>query len=415
MTLIHRMVPALLSLLVLAGCGGAPVSGSLEGPWRSEESRLGDTLVVQTLSGSTWGSARLVEDLRIGRLEGEEHEMFGQIGGLAVTPGGEILVYDAQATVVRRYGADGGYRGTLGRAGSGPGEYQNVAGLGVLADGRIVLNDFGNGRFTLYTPDGQPAETWMIGVGGAEMRPLHPHPDGGVFLHTRRIWEGAGRQEQILVHLDARGMPGDTIVIPYTDYRPPALEVNTERTRIGMIVPFAATRGWSVTASGHLVAMLGNRYAIDLHRGDGSILRITRATAPVPVTAEERAAEEANIAARFRRQGVSDWRWDGPSIPATKPPIRWLHTGGDGTVWVRVAQPGAGVPEAERAEGDRTFVREPVVFDVFESDGRFLGQAHAPETIQFLPYPVLSRDRVWAVVRDEDGVNVVVRFRVVPG
>lgn len=402
--------------LLLAACtgGGAREYGSLEGPWRSETGTTGDTVTVHTLSGSEWGTARLVEELRIGAVEGAPHEMFGGLGALAVSPDGDILIYDAQATVLHRYGADGSYLGALGGAGSGPGEYRSIAGLGVLPDRSVVLNDFGNGRFNIYAPDGSLRDTWFVRPAIAAMRPVHPHPAGGILLHDMRLVSSPATREEILVHLDANGVPRDTLVIPYVDRRPPGLVARTGDVTIGARLPFAAGPGWTVTAAGELAAVTGDSYAIDVFRDDGSVLRISRHVDPVPVSPEERSAEEGRITAFFERSAPG-WRWDGPRIPETKAPVSWLHAGEDGTIWVRVAQPGSVIPEAERLRNARTFVREPTVFEVFERDGRFLGQVRAPDGMQLQPYPVLTREYVWAVVNDESDVSYVVRFRLQPG
>ena len=58
--------------------------------------------------------------------------------------------------------------------------------------------------------------------------------------------------------------------------------------------------------------------------------------------------------------------------------------------------------------------REPVAFDLFESDGTYLGRVRAPQGFSIWPTPVSDRDQVWAVVRDELDVQYVVRFRAVP-
>lgn len=398
-------------LACVLACADSTPEGSLQGEWQVAESRVGDTTIVQTTAGSAWGTAGMIEELRIGRLEGAEHEMFGAIGALAVTPGGEILVYDAQANAVRRYAPTGEHLGTLGRGGSGPGEYQNVAGMAVLTDGRIALNDFGNGRFTLFNADGTADTTWVIGGEAATMWPLQPRPNGGVYTH-RRVRTG-DLLEEALIALDAQGSAQDTVLVPHADFEPPWLDARTERSRTGAVVPFTGARHWAVTAAGEVVIVLGERYAIDLYGPDGTVRRYTRAVAPVPVSAAERDAEEANITARLRRV-VPDWRWDGPPMPASKAPLTWMHTGLDGTIWVRVAQPGTAIPEAERTRDRRSWVSEPVVFEVFEPDGRFLGQVRGPDGMLLRPHPVLSRHQVWSVVQDGEGANVVVRFRVVP-
>lgn len=411
MVRLRALTPILIGGLLAASCG-ADEPGSIDGPWRAETDTQGDTAVVRTVSGSEWGRARLVEELRIGQVDGDEHEVFGRPGALAVGPAGDILVYDVQATALRRFDADGAYVGTIGGAGSGPGEYRNVAGMAVLEDGRIVVNDFGNGRFNVYAPDGSPQGMWPVRPSTAAMRPLHPTPDGGVFLHDVRRPRAGAPSDEVLVRLDRDGEPRDTLLIPDADYRPPGLEVRTEHGAMGTNLPFAPTRHWSVSAGGELVTMIGDRYAVHVHRADGFVLRIARVVDPVPVSPDERIAEEDRVTRWFRRS-VEGWRWDGPSIPATKPPIQWLHTGRDGSIWVRIARPGSPIPEPARTAGAHTFVREPVVFDVFEPDGVFLGQVDAPAGLQLRPYPVLDRDHVWAVMHDDDGVSFVARLRIV--
>jgi hypothetical protein len=55
---------------------------------------------------------------------------------------------------------------------------------------------------------------------------------------------------------------------------------------------------------------------------------------------------------------------------------------------------------------------EPPAFDVFEADGRYLGMVRAPDGLLMRPPPVARGDTVWAVVRDEMGVQYIVRFTI---
>jgi hypothetical protein len=390
-----------------AACGSGYPEGDdpLTGPWHAVEERIGDTLVIRTVSGSEWGTARLVEELRIGVVEGSEHEMFGQVGALAVLLGGEVLVYDAQATAIRRFDAGGAYLGAIGGAGSGPGEYTNVTGLAVLDDGRIVANDFGNGRFNVYAWDGNLLDTWLVQPAIAVRRPVPVDGRGGVFLHDLR----AG--DHVLIRITGSGSPQDTIPIPYPDYQSPGLEVRVGTISIGARIPFTAERSWAVTSDGEVVATIGNRYAVDVHLADGTVRRITKAFDPVPVSAEERAAEEERVTRSFQRE-IPGWRWDGPGIPANKPPISSVRSGSDRTIWVTTAQPGTALPEEERTQDARTFVVEPLVFDVFRTDGRFLGQVAAPPGFQIQPHPVFGPEHVWAVVHGDHDVQFVARYRI---
>jgi hypothetical protein len=60
---------------------------------------------------------------------------------------------------------------------------------------------------------------------------------------------------------------------------------------------------------------------------------------------------------------------------------------------------------------ERTWI-EPVAFDVFEPDGRYLGMVRAPEGFATSPRPFIRGDTVWAVVRGELEVPYVTRFHI---
>jgi hypothetical protein len=56
--------------------------------------------------------------------------------------------------------------------------------------------------------------------------------------------------------------------------------------------------------------------------------------------------------------------------------------------------------------------RDPIVYDVFDPSGRYLGRVPAPPKTRF---QTMRGDHIWAVRRDSLDVEQVVRFRVVPG
>lgn len=53
---------------------------------------------------------------------------------------------------------------------------------------------------------------------------------------------------------------------------------------------------------------------------------------------------------------------------------------------------------------------EPVAFDVFQPDGRYLGMVRAPKGFSTRPNPVIRADTVWPVVRGALDVQFVSRF-----
>jgi hypothetical protein len=70
--------------------------------------------------------------------------------------------------------------------------------------------------------------------------------------------------------------------------------------------------------------------------------------------------------------------------------------------------------EEERVSGVPPLrFEEPVAFDVFSPEGRFLGHVKTPPSFRTRPEPVIRGDTVWAVTRDELDVATIVRFQIV--
>jgi len=422
-------------LLLLAGLAAACARGAdaRRDAWIAEYDTIGDTVVVRTVSGGEWGRAELVAELTIGRLESDrDADILGEIAGLTVDAEGNIYAYDSQIPALRKYAADGAFIATFGRKGGGPGEYADSdGGLVVLRDGRILLRDPGNARFTLYRPDGSLDSEWPGRGGFFTSTPPYVDTAGHVYNLVYEQLSGSERRSTDfwrtrLVRTRADGALLDTLDLPEYDVERQVLAAE-RRSRDGVSrsvtnVPFTAVFHWTFSPLGRFVTGVGDRYAVDQHLPGGRVLRIERRVEAVPVSADEKAAAEERVIAQMRRLDPA-WRWNGPPMPDHKPFIAALIVGQDGRIWVRRSAPGEKIPDAELDEPRPATngitippvrYREPMSFDVFEPDGRYLGAVSAPRGFMLNPIPVLRGDRVWAVVHDDLGVNRIQRFRIVP-
>jgi len=407
-------------LVSLAACSSEGASERVA--WTVARDTVGDTIIVRTTAGSVWGDARLVEEVRIGRFDGPDEYTFGQVAALATGHDGMLYVLDQQVPALRAYAPDGTYLRDLGRGGEGPGELKQVdAGLAVLDDGRVLVRDPGNARITVFGPEGEYETEWRIRGSSYTSTPLYIDRDENAYV---QLFEFTDEGPQFwFVRYSRDGVPGDTIPVPRVDPAPQLIaEHRTEdgTNRSSTSVPFWPGRAAVLSRDGEFVFGNTGTYSIDVPRPGGGILRIQRAFEPVPVLP----AERDNVRERLihnMRQTEPGWRWSGPAIPLTKPAFQTFMVDADGRIWTRLYSEAERIPdeEIERPEPGTDEPpplrwREPIRFDVFDTDGSYLGRLDAPNGFATYPQPAIEGDRVWAVVRDELDVSYVVGFRIVP-
>jgi hypothetical protein len=414
----NRVAPALLvSALTIGGCSSEDRSATDRG-WVAVRDTIGDTVVVRTVSGSAWGSpAHLQERISIGVADGAEELMLGNVRALAVGRDGTIHVLEG-TPALKQFSPSGAYIRSIGRLGSGPGEYRRPdGGLAVLNDGRIVVRDPGNGRMATFASDGTPLATWRISSTFNTSRKLYR--DSTDNLYTLILVEAADDPADWKLGVQRYapdGTPGDSIAAPHWTWDRAIIKAQREGSTSVSDVPFSPEAHWAFSPLGYMVGGLATAYRIDL-RGPSGTLRIERNAPPVPVAREE-AADLRRLATENMQSEYPGWTWNGPDVPATKPPFRALFVGDDGRIWVVLSRPGVREPTAAGA-GDESgrpappAWSEPVAFDVFEPDGRYLGEVATPAGFLASPEPVFRGDTVWATAEDADGVRYVRRYELV--
>ena len=419
--------------LACAGTDSPEAGGGRRTDWQTSVDTVGDTIVVRTTGGSDAASAQaLTAEIAIGVEEGADEYTLGQVTEVEIGPAGEIYVFDRQVPALRMYDTAGKYVRTLGRKGGGPGEYQAANGVGVHGDGRVVLWDAGKASINVYTPAGETETSWPVPGGGGfhTSNAVFTDTAGNTYIRTTigdppktanapqaRVFGVSG-----LVRWNRTGSELDSLAPPPSPIEPAYITAQRGGSTSRNSVPFAPGFTWTFSPLGYFVSARTDRYAVTLSAPHGKVMRIEREVDPVAVEDEERADAELIATANMRMTDPT-WRWSGPSIPSTKPFIRSVTAGDDGRIWVSVARPGERIPEGERAPPPSVQVgnapprpdptwRQPLVYDVFEPGGRFLGRVAAPAKTTFR---AMRGNNVWAVTRDSLDVEQVVRYRLTPG
>ena len=376
--------------------------------------------VVRSTGPAAWGgNLRLVEEVRIGALDGADEYLFGSVVDVAVGRGGMIYVADGQVPIIRSYDAQGRFVRNIGRKGGGPGEYNAIGGMRTMRDGRLAVWDNRNQRITVYTSEGTLIGSHRVVSGLFASDIFEVDTAGQFYVRTTTGQQTAtGGFAMGWIRVGPSGEIRDTIPIPSDPAAPESFVLSTAS---GYDRPFVRAIVTTMSRLGHLITARNETYAFEQHRPGAPVLRIERPYTPVRLSRAERSEWEAWAGYFQRRDAPSGFtpRAAGPSrpasypIPETKPAFSELRTDSQGRIWVRryVAAVSSN-PGPERAAGDqrpRRVWREQPTFDVFEPDGRFLGTITLPWNAKFQD----ARDRhIWATVRGESDEQYVVRFRV---
>jgi hypothetical protein len=384
---------------------------------------VGSTAAAQTQrvhaeGPGAWGAdLHLVEEIRIGRLDGAEEYLFGSVSGIAIGRDGAIHVADTQVPAIRAYDARGRFVRNLGGKGSGPGEYQSIGGIRTLPDGRVTIWDPRQGRISVYTAVGAFEASHVV-PGGLFADNIFQTDHTGHF-HVRTVIgvrTGDGNPETGWIRIAPTGAILDTLRIP----REPRPESFVLMTSSGVERPFPTERVTTLSPLGHLISGRNDTYAFDLQISPQRVIRIERPYAPIRLGRDERNEWEAW--SRFFEQRIANPSAGNPnparrasfSIPDMKPAFSELATDSQGRIWVRRYVEAQRRPARDRpaaVQMPQHVWREPPTFDVFESDGRFLGTVTLPWNAVLFE----ARDNlIWATVRGEFDETYVVRYRMEP-
>jgi hypothetical protein len=357
-----------------------------------------------------WGSdLRVVEELRIGAVQGPGHLLFGDIppAGVAVQADGELWIADRQAIEVRRFDQNGRYLGSIGRRGNGPGEFQSIDGIDRLDESRTVVWDGSLRRVSIFHADGSFAHMFrpMVALWSPTVR--------SIFVDSlQRIWLlDTGRVSRGDYHwrrFDESGANLDSLPIPAPARSGPQLA--RQDYGYSAIQGFAREMLSTPLFPGKLLVGRNEDYALSVFEGSEVALEIRRSWTPVRVLPAERRSFQAVEETLAERRGVRPG-----TVPSEKPAFWQLRGDRDSRIWVAVHRAGRSIdrdaPELRR-EGSAPRIDwwEPLTFEVLSSTGQFLGRVELPNPRSDLVYARAAR--IWVVERGSYDEQYVVRYRI---
>lgn len=153
----HRLVPLLSALVVVACASDANVPVQR---WTGTVDTLpSGHIVVRNDDRPLWHEGagwRVVEELRIGSVEGGGPEAFGEVEAFVVDGEGRIWVLERITAQLTVFDAAGAHVRTIGRRGGGPGEFMQPVAMHFAPDGHLWVVDVGNHRISVLDTGAAP-------------------------------------------------------------------------------------------------------------------------------------------------------------------------------------------------------------------------------------------------------------------
>lgn len=341
------------ALLAVAACG-TPDTTHHAGPRATTDTLPDGSVRVLNAAPSEPGRWRLVEQRRLP--DAAQH--LGMVRDLALHPDGTVFVADLDPVLIHRFAPDGSHDGTIGRAGSGPGEFADA--FLALAGDTLLVQDRRASRVTRFHRDGTLIGTSASACCATEGVGLDR---GGHLLVP--VPTGAPGSRRWL-----RVATGDTLRISDPRMASPTVWQVTlpEGGGFGKYVPMVPTIRVAFDPVGTILTAWSGEYVLQAHGRTQEPARFGRRLADRPrLTEAERtriARELAESDARLEELPVEILResYDPALIPAEPELFDWIWVDPAGRTWVQRVLPGA----------------DSVHLDLFDSRGILLDELRLP-------------------------------------
>lgn len=327
----------------------------------------------------------------------------GSVGGVRELLDGRVLVLDLLVQEVLLLDASLARVETVGRSGSGPGEYLRPTALLALPEGLTGVLDGGNGRVLVLdamgVPDGlldprRPASCPPLAV---RMMPVTTSDGAGHFYGQASPIRSSRERLEPADHAAIERWRPDACARDTLGFVPNPFGDNTMIVqgiavgRPGLVEPFPLRAEWSVSPGGRVAVVSPDPYRVEVIDPDGTRVRgPTLRYDRVRVTDEVRAgwlAERSAPAQGVGRDGapitVQLPRMEPRNWPRFLPPFGRgsVHFVGEDRIWIQRLEPGS-----------------PPRFEVVDARGPRMGEVRLPDGTRLVG---VGREHVYLVRRDE--------------
>jgi len=384
--------------LILAG--GNILGQSPPKDWKGTISEEDGVRIVMNPARPLFGemTVELDEDLIIGNADDENACFYGAID-FAVDGAGHIYVLDMRECRVNKFGPDGEFIFSVGRAGQGPGEFDSPMAIEVDDGDNVYVSD--RRGITVFSGKGDLIRKVGLNFYFEGLSPLDINAMYTFFYLPK--FESETRERQLIL-IDAHGK----IIKEFEKLTESMAIIRKEKhiiTSYGSMYshrPFVARLGGGRAAYAH-----SSEYALDILDKQGRLvhrIRVDEKPRPIPEKEKERLIKELmDLYQNPRRKGTQGVQLSRAetlrllNFPEHMPFFFNVLGDGEGNVYVMNSW-ATGLGPGPRH----------VIFDVFDRDGIFIRRLVFP----FMPMVIANNYVYTPRFDDDEGFWTIRRFRI---
>jgi len=329
------------------------------------------------------------EELTIGKFDETKEIPLYKPGIYTVNYEGKVYISDESDMAIKVFDQNGTFLKSIGRKGSGPGEFDFISSMATLPNGNILVMDFQSRRASLFKPDGEFINSylWRGNI-------------FGIYLTTDSSYtvnESIYKEEESELWIKTFDFPGKELVSFGKFSTSEFKRIRQGNMTIGMSVPqsprsiFAGDqeRQW-------LYHCLNNKYLIEVYDQNGKLFRkIDRPYEPVAFTSEDAKKFLSRFEARPDSPGAKLAKQ--MELPKVKTVAERLLVDDRGNLWVETNE--------EKKEAEKTLK----AYDIFNKQGFY----DARIWCEFRP-GLFAVGKMYRLAEDEEtGSRTVNRYRVI--
>ena len=402
LSVLTRSATALVALIAVGACSSSGEAGSAI--------TVVDSAVTIVDNDLQRLSATCVLDstptISIGTDSGPPEYQLHRVMGARRLSDGRIVLVNQGSQEIRFYDRAGKFLSRAGRAGQGPGEFQNAFQLKSMPGDSIWVGDYRPWEFEVFAPDGK----WVRAVRPTPQYINSPSPmivlsDGRSILGKEISVRGNGSFQPVRVAYFLHG-PDGALLGKVGEYENGRRGQVSEDPMSVWLFPLFESFAHASGAGSRVVIGHGSEARLTIYAVGDTIRaeRIIRWTVPDrTVSAEDAGAERRRLTDRnkqftdpdTRRRLIDPLLSEARPVADLFPAFSGVTVGTDGRIWVREYSKPT-IPDARRMVA-------------FDADGRFVCRTTLPPFGELLE---IGADYLLAENQDELGVERIVQYRL---